>query len=395
MADINDLAQQIAFLQAGGAPKPNYGLEIANTAGKFAIDYTSIIKNVLDAKKTQLESEKLKQEMIPPEQTIGIPSMQSDQALRQKWETAQANPTPVTPMSPFASPREAKLAELKAQGLKIPGALLALPTYQSKELAPFFTHHEAANPLDTQGAIASKYASREFIKTIVPELPEGSDISIGELKQRIAGGKQEDLNKNRDVLSNDRQDRLVNTYSNQMENNYILKELNKQGIGLDTANQLAGLAQSGNTVAGTALGMKQARGLGEVGVLTETDVTRYVTSGQLGRKGADILSRWMQGKPTDATLEEIIQINGVIQDVMRSKIQPVYDRYVNRLSKALNIAPDQASNLLDVPYGGMVKGKKPQTGTTTQLSQPVTATNPKTGQKIQSLDGGKTWQPVQ
>ena len=43
---------------------------------------------------------------------------------------------------------------------------------------------------------------------------------------------------------------------------------------------LIDLVKSGNTVAFSALGTKTAKAMGEVGVLTESDIARYVRSGR-------------------------------------------------------------------------------------------------------------------
>lgn len=156
----------------------------------------------------------------------------------------------------------------------------------------------------------------------------------------------ENQKENRDL----RIDNQILQYSNQLENNYILKDLNKQQIGFNQVNDLIGLTNSGNTIAANALGMKMARGLGEVGVLTESDISRYVQSGQLNRAVADKLSRWVNGKPTDATVEEIGQISNVLKQSWDSKVQPIYNRYVERLSKNYEIPIEEAADRLGVPY---------------------------------------------
>ena len=60
------------------------------------------------------------------------------------------------------------------------------------------------------------------------------------------------------------------------------------------------------------------------------------------------------------------------------------------------VSPNQAAQ----PYGNQGPIVKPYTGTSGQsnLNPPVnvmTATNPQTGERVQSLDGGKSWQPMQ
>ena len=152
-----------------------------------------------------------------------------------------------------------------------------------------------------------------------------------------------------------RMDTAVLNYSNQLENHYQLKELNKQGNFADQMNDLTDLVRSGNTVAFSALGTKTAKAMGEVGVLTESDIARYVRSGRLDTMARDTLLKWIRGSPTEATLTEIGQIADVIKDSQATKIQPIYDRYVNRLAVNFDMTPQEAAKRLDVPYSGIAK----------------------------------------
>ena len=203
------------------------------------------------------------------------------------------------------------------------------------------------------------YVSGQDIKTIYPDI--SVDVNRKYNKALLPGlsirEKEEGKDDNRDKLRDERRDKLVLQYSERMLNNPIIKEMNKQNISLDSVNEMADLARKGNTVSSSAMGIKAARAMGEVGVLTETDISRYVRSGQLNRKAADTLSSWTQGKPTQATLQEISQIMTVLKNLHNEKIQPEYDSYVNRLSRNLGIPPEEAAYLMDVKYGGTSKNK--------------------------------------
>lgn len=132
----------------------------------------------------------------------------------------------------------------------------------------------------------------------------------------------------------------------------VIKELNKQSLSLGSADQLINLAKSGNTISSNALGSKIARAMGEVGVLTDQDVVRYVQSGRLDRAAADKLSKMITGAPTEATLNEIQQIGDVLRDSFQTKIQPRYDNYINAYSKIEGVTPEQFSQTLSLSYGG-------------------------------------------
>ena len=174
----------------------------------------------------------------------------------------------------------------------------------------------------------------------------------------------------KDASSQNREDRInreILNYSNAMERNPILKGLREQGLGLSQVDQLVDLTKKGNTVSSAALGTKMARGMSEVGVLTESDVTRYIQSGQLTRKAGDILSRWMLGKPTDATIDEIAQISEVLKSNFGKNVQSIHNNYVNRLSRNYGLKTEDAAYRLDVPYMEVkneVKRTDPTTGKT-------------------------------
>ena len=163
--------------------------------------------------------------------------------------------------------------------------------------------------------------------------------AIGGRQEVGIGSKEENAFKNR-----------LNNQKNRMVNDPRIKPLHAQGIGLSQISDVANLARNGNTVAATALGVKMARGMGEVGVMTDSDVTRYVTSGRLDRKAADILSRWLRGTPTDATMAEIQQISDVLKDNFAEKMQPVFNEYIDSFSEVEGLTPDVVSKKMGIPY---------------------------------------------
>ena len=87
MADINDLATQIAFLEAGGKPAGTSGYE-RFTQGFDAVKnigdtYLGTIKKVLENKKTKIETDKIAQESRPAGHYEQIPSVQEEEAQKQ------------------------------------------------------------------------------------------------------------------------------------------------------------------------------------------------------------------------------------------------------------------------------------------------------------------------
>src|SRR3990167_8827081 len=136
-AGVADLLRQLTYLQSGGTLPGQSTTEKLNqifgTIQQGAINYQGIVKEALANKKAQLENqkipletEKLRIETTPLGEILGVPSSEQDVALAQKWNQAQAMPTPVTPTTPFSSLREAQLKSLKDQGFNIPEELLKL-----------------------------------------------------------------------------------------------------------------------------------------------------------------------------------------------------------------------------------------------------------------------------
>lgn len=160
----------------------------------------------------------------------------------------------------------------------------------------------------------------------------------------------ENLRNERESRREERINKDILAYSESLEKNPVVKDLKKQQIGLDQVDELVGSVMNGNTVAASALGTKMARAMGEVGVLTETDISRYVQSGRLDRKAADTLSRWTRGRPTEATVNEIAQIADVLRDSFGAKIQPIYNTYADRLSVNYGLTPEEAARRLVIPY---------------------------------------------
>ena len=147
-----------------------------------------------------------------------------------------------------------------------------------------------------------------------------------------------------------------------------LKEYKKQNLSLDQMQRLIDLTETGNTVSSVALGTKMARAMGEVGVLTESDVVRYVSSRQLSQKGADILGGWIVGRPTPATLGEIKEISSVLQKSYQDKVLPIYRKHAEYLANVEGIPIDQAFNILATTE---IKSKA-ESGKKAQPATPIT-----------------------
>lgn len=176
----------------------------------------------------------------------------------------------------------------------------------------------------------------------------------------------------------------------------IIKKINENGLNMASIDALQSLVKDGNTVAFSGLGIKMAKGMGEVGVMTENDVKRYVQSRQISQKAADTLLGWLRGSPTEATMNELGDIQKAMRSAFQENLQPRIDQYIRPYSKIEGLAPEDFADRLGMSYGGKLRALetpalKPMPGAT---QKPLTAINPKTGQRIMSTDGGQTWQPA-
>jgi hypothetical protein len=141
-------------------------------------------------------------------------------------------------------------------------------------------------------------------------------------------------------------DRLVKSYQDSFNKDKDIQTYTAQGLSLSAVDGIIEEAQKGNQVSASALGVKVAKAMGEVGMLSESDVTRYVQARSLSRGAADKLSSWIKGVPTEATLQDIQQISNVIRDKYSVKVQPIINKYAEQMSAGMNISMDEAYRYL-------------------------------------------------
>jgi hypothetical protein len=138
----------------------------------------------------------------------------------------------------------------------------------------------------------------------------------------------------REEESKKRDDRFVKgkmlDLMDKVSKDFRYKDAYKESLSFDQVDRLMEAAKKGNQVAFNTVGTKMAKAMGEVGVLTESDVKRYVEGGSLTRKAGDSLLRMINGKPSEATIEDIKQITEVLKESHQSRLQPIFDDYARR-----------------------------------------------------------------
>lgn len=194
------------------------------------------------------------------------------------------------------------------------------------------------------------------------------------LARKGVQGRFNESDSDRDLTRQLRIDKGIADIGLKIDSHPVIKKLRDQEISLGQVSELLDLVKSGNTVASAAMGIKMAKAMGEVGVMTDQDIKRYVQSGKLTQSAGDKLSKWAKGVPSEATQAEITEMVNMMKGSFDQKIQPFLDRQVNLVSRNYGLTPEDAAFKLDVPYTGMT-GKK-------VASQVNTLGAPKVGSKF-------------
>lgn len=99
------------------------------------------------------------------------------------------------------------------------------------------------------------------------------------------------------------------------------------------------------------LGPRIAKGIaGEVGVLTEQDVTRYVQNPALIPGMMDTLSKMKSGKLTNASADNILRLLDIMEKESQSKIQAATAREAQMFAKRQGIPLEDAMYFMDAGY---------------------------------------------
>lgn len=198
-------------------------------------------------------------------------------------------------------------------------------------------------------------------------------------KQRMEIAKQAALNK-----KNSQKPALTPYWwsgeRQKLQSHPILKSYFKEGVGLNSAKKLFDLAKSGNTSAFSSFGTKMARAMGEVGVLTDTDVVRYITSQKLSQKVKDKLNLWAQGIPSEATTDELDDILNVLSFAFEQKARPTIEaglKSTKEIAKMNGFEGDDEQLMRILAIEGMVGDDAQQ--------------KPELVQKVHKATGKKIW----
>lgn len=153
-------------------------------------------------------------------------------------------------------------------------------------------------------------------------------IQKQKLSQRKAqfGESEERRQNNQEVAFN----KNLYNVTKDFEKDDLVKDLKKQGIAFDQASDLISAMEGNNQMALGPLGTKMARAMGEVGVLTDADVVRYIQAQGVSRKAQDFLKRNLSGKISNPSTKDLKDIVNMMKIGFTSKREKALDKYVKR-----------------------------------------------------------------
>jgi len=141
-----------------------------------------------------------------------------------------------------------------------------------------------------------------------------------------------DLNKSKEERIARQQQ--INTMRGFLKDDPTYKTVRQQALEFDQVNDIIKDAESGNQAAIAALGTKLARAMGEVGVLTDTDVVRYVGGTSWGRKLKDWWKKGAEGEISEETLNDIKANIKTISKKLKDNESKVFERAASRIKSA-------------------------------------------------------------
>lgn len=289
MADLADLIQKLAYYQSGGKDKGQYTTDKLDTLSGSVND---AISNVLAVKKASLGNTKTQLETfkdfrgLTPSKDLGNRTLEEQKI-------------------------QSEIDKNNRRGEGFEG--------------------------DTRPAIGSGYAQRDFVKSVFPDLPEGGDVSIGELKLRSSQGRfdqtldqrkiaQQNLDEDRRIRAEDRNTNMRTAVLTRFNS---LPQSKKVQSSIDSAENVIDLISSNNPIADSAVPTYMARASGEVGNLSEADKAPFGGSQALLTRMQQAVSQATKGKLTPENREFVRQL----AETMKASALRNLDRHARDFSK--------------------------------------------------------------
>ncbi|TXH48211.1 MAG: hypothetical protein E6Q97_25220 [Desulfurellales bacterium] len=120
-------------------------------------------------------------------------------------------------------------------------------------------------------------------------------------------------------------------------------------------NELIAANKGGNQVSSSMIKTKMAKLAGEVGALTESDVTRYATSPAKGRIAADKWNQWTAGNFSNATTAELQELVTLMTRKASADLKAIEDEFISQYSKTYEVDEGRARELFGLGGGANSK----------------------------------------
>jgi hypothetical protein len=208
-----------------------------------------------------------------------------------------------------------------------------------------------------------KNASAHMVAGVYPMVKDKlSREAQGAQRELLLGLKQQQIEQRQKEEGRRTQQAYYNV-SKDFEGNSTVKELKKQGLAFDQVDKLIGEAERGNEAALGSVGTKLAKAMGEVGPLTESDVTRYLGNSSYARQFQTWRSKRFEGKMPKPAGKDIRIVAQMMRDLQQTQLLPIYETYAGRMVELSDgtLSPEDALRKLSAPgYENDFFKKKPK-----------------------------------
>jgi hypothetical protein len=139
----------------------------------------------------------------------------------------------------------------------------------------------------------------------------------------------------------------LNTARNYLKDDPRFKKAVEQGTIYKEVDMLLNeVSTNKNQAALAALGTKLARAMGEVGVLTDADVVRYLGTKSWGRKINEWYSGGMEGTLPEESIRELKKNTKYFRKHVNNEVNEIYDNAEDRLVSAMGLSKKRARDLV-------------------------------------------------
>lgn len=200
----------------------------------------------------------------------------------------------------------------------------------------------------------------KLTSTKLKQMMGEENLDMRKIGLLMAGqGRQIADERKAEKMDRDISDRAFKASQN-LQTHPLMKKLQEQDAAFSDFDTLIQEANDGNAVAFNSLGTKLAKAMGEVGVLTDRDVTRYIDTYKLDRKFLDTVNKWKTGRATPDTMEELQHIAHLMKETAARKIGGVVDRQANILMRNYGMSKQEAYERLGYEDLYMPDSAKPK-----------------------------------